>query len=180
MKRLLLHVCCACCSVYVVKLLKREYEVVMFFSNSNLFPPNEYEHRLEGVRWVSEEVGIALIVDKYDHNAWLAGVKGLESESEKGKRCDVCFKFNLEKTAVFAYSNGFDMFATTLTVSPHKDAVLINKIGSGLGVKYGVKYLESDFKKQDGFKHSCDLSREMGLYRQSYCGCEFSKNKDSN
>lgn len=119
--------------------------------------------------------GIKFIEDKYNHASWLSAVKGLEGEPEKGKRCEVCYKYRLEKTAEFAKQNGFDVFATTLSVSPHKSAEVINRLGKELAQKYGLEFYEADFKKQDGFKKAMTLARELNFYRQNYCGCEFSQ-----
>ena len=111
---------------------------------------------------------------EYIHEEYLAFIKGLEEEKEGGKRCEACFKLRLEKTAELAKKESFDYFTTTLTVSPHKNSPLINAIGKEISQKYGVKYLFSDFKKKEGYKRSTQLSKEYGIYRQNYCGCEFS------
>ncbi len=178
--KLLLHTCCACCSAYVIELLKKDYEITLFFSNSNIYPKQEYEKRLENAEKISKIMNVKLIADEYNHQEWLKTIKGYEQEPEKGKRCEICFRFNLERTAEFAKQNNFEIFATTLTISPHKSHTLINKIGSGLSKQYNVKYLESNFKQKDGFKHSTELSKKHNLYRQIYCGCKFSKKKSLN
>jgi len=169
MKKVLLHVCCAPCSTHVVETLKKRFSVTMFFSNSNIFPKEEYELRLENVKRIAALYDLLLVEDSYDHNAWLQYVRGLESEPEGGSRCTKCFEFNLARTAQYAKINNFDCFTTTLTVSPHKNSRIIFAIGRSLG-----NFLEIDFKKRDGFKHSVELSKKYGLYRQNYCGCEFS------
>ena len=116
-----------------------------------------------------------MIVGKYNHSSWLKLIKGYEKDSEKGERCLICYQDRLEKTARLVKEKNYDYFSTTLTTSPYKDAEAINKIGAELEKKYKVKFLDKDFKKQDGFKKSAKLSKELGLYRQNYCGCEFSR-----
>ncbi len=184
MKKLLLHTCCAPCATHVIQLLKKDYEITLYFSNSNIYPKQEYEKRLENAKIIAKQTHTELIKDPYNHKQWLESVKGYEQEPEKGKRCEICFKHNLEKTAQFAKQNNYQIFATTLTISPHKDNIIINKIGKQLEEEYNkkenntnsnkIQYLESNFKQKDGFKHSTELSKQMNLYRQGYCGCEFS------
>jgi predicted adenine nucleotide alpha hydrolase (AANH) superfamily ATPase len=149
--------------------LKSEYDVVLFFSNSNIYPREEYGKRLANAGKIAKHYGLELVEDEYDHSKWLSAVKGLETEPEKGKRCLKCFEFNLKRASDYAKSKGFDFFTTTLTVSPHKDSDKIFEIASKFG-----NFLEMNFKKKDGFKHSLELSEEHDLYRQEYCGCEFS------
>lgn len=170
MKKLLLHTCCACCAAYVADLLSKDYEVVMFFSNSNIWPLEEYEKRLNNARIVGKELNVRLIEDKYDNDAWMKSVNGLENEPEGGRRCEICFRFNLSRAKEYAEKNNYDFFATTLTISPHKNPKIINQIG----VSLSSKYLESDFKKRDGFMKSINLSKKLNLYRQNYCGCRYS------
>lgn len=174
MKKLLLHVCCAPCSTHAIDLMKKDYEVALFFSNSNIFPKEEYERRLENARKIAEIHALELIEDNYDHNAWLNHIKGLEPEPEGGKRCLKCWEFNLGRTADYAARRGFELFTTTLTISPHKNSRAIFEIGKRLD---NARFLEIDFKKNDGFKHSTELSKKLNLYRQNYCGCEFSMRK---
>lgn len=168
-KRLLLHTCCAQCSVNAVKLLLQDYEVTMFFSNSNIFPYSEYIRRLEGSKRVAELCSLQHVEDAYMHSSWLEAVRGLENEPEKGLRCRKCFGFSLARASRYAEKHGFEHFTTTLTTSPHKDSGLI----FSLGRKFG-RFLRIDLKKKDGFRKSCGLARAHGLYRQDYCGCEFS------
>ena len=168
--KLLLHVCCAPCSTYAVEIMKEQYDVVLFFSNSNIYPKEEYEKRLSNAKKTAGIYGLQLVEDSYDHDAWLEFIKGLENEPEKGKRCEKCFEFNLSRAAEYVKKNGFSCFTTTLTISPHKDSKVIFEIGRKLG-----NFLEMDFKKKDGFKHSIELSKKYELYRQDYCGCEFSR-----
>ena len=162
-KKVLLHVCCAPCSTHSIEALKKDYEVSLFFSNSNIYPVEEYEKRLENARKAARAYGLELIEDKYDNEEWMNHVKGLENEPEKGKRCAKCFEYNLKRAADYALSNNFELFTTTLTISPHKDSKVIFSIGKMLG-----NFLDADFKKNDGFKDSIELSRKHGLYRQNY------------
>lgn len=177
MNKLLLHVCCIGCGAHVAEELGKDYQIVLYFYNQNIFPESEYKKRLEEAERVAKKFKLKLVIGKYNHSTWLELVKGLEGEPERGRRCLLCYRERLDMAAKFAGENGFDYFATTLTTSPHKDAEAINRIGRELAEKYGVKFLDKDFKKQDGFKKSCALSKELGLYRQDYCGCEFSRSR---
>jgi epoxyqueuosine reductase len=174
MKKILLHSCCAPCSAHVIQELVKEYKVTLFYFNPNIFPEEEYQKRLAEAKKYLKKIKVDLIEGEYNHDLWLEKVKGYENEPERGKRCYICYKVRLEKTALEAKENGFDVFCSTLSISPHKDAEMINKIGLGLSEEYKIEYLASDWKKQEGFKKACDISREEGFYRQEYCGCEFS------
>lgn len=176
-KRLLLHACCAACSIHVAEMLKKEYEVTMYFNNPQIFPATEYAKRLIETKKAGKIIGVEVVEGNRDYDSWLSYVAGLESEPEGGKRCAKCFEFNLEETAKTAKFHNFDAFTTTLTVSPHKNAETINEIGRKLGEKHGIKFVEADFKKNDGFLKSCEKCHEHDIYRQDYCGCEFSLNK---
>ncbi|MBN1556881.1 MAG: epoxyqueuosine reductase QueH [Lentisphaerae bacterium] len=169
MPRLLLHTCCGPCATACIERLRDGYALTLFFSNSNIAPRAEYDRRLAAARKLADLQGLPLVEDAYDHAAWRAAVQGLEDEPERGRRCEACFAFNLGRAARYAREHAFDGFTTTLTVSPHKAAPVIFSIGSRLG-----PFLATDFKKQDGFKRSLELTRRLGLYRQDYCGCEFS------
>jgi epoxyqueuosine reductase len=173
--RLLLHACCAPCGTHPFTVLRDAFDVVVYFDNPNIFPESEHEARLREIRALGERWGFAVEDAPYDHGAWLDRVAGLEDEPEGGGRCGECFRFRLERTAERARRLGRTAFATTLTVSPHKDASRINRIGAEVAAASGVAFHADDFKKQDGFRKSCVLSREAGLYRQDYCGCEFSQ-----
>ena len=174
--RLLLHSCCGPCSSYVLEYLTRYFEVCLSYYNPNIQPRTEYELRLENQLKVLERIpGVTLAPCGYDGGAYDEAVRGLENEPEGGARCTECFALRLDFAAREAKRLGCDYFATTLTVSPHKDAQRINAIGEALAGKYGVKWLPADFKKRDGYKRSIELSREFGLYRQNYCGCLYSK-----
>jgi len=176
-KRLLLHTCCAPCSTYVVELLRPEFDVTAYFYNPNIHPREEYETRLSDMKRICQRLGIDLVRGGYEVEEWFQTVKGLETEKEGGKRCTVCFYLRLDKTAAFARDCSYGYYATTLTISPHKDAKVINQIGREFQEKYGINFYEADFNKKGGFKRSCQLSKEYGLYRQNYCGCIFSKKK---
>ena len=177
--KLLLHSCCGPCSSYVLEYLTKFFCVTLFWCNPNIWPESEFQMRLEAQKQLLGEMplpgGVELLEESWEHEGFLARASGLENEPEGGARCTRCFEYRLEKTAQRARELGFDWFCTTLTVSPHKDAQRINAIGARLGEKYGVKFLPSDFKKREGYKRSIALSGEYGLYRQDYCGCEFSK-----
>jgi len=172
--KLLLHICCVGCGAFISGELVREYAVTLFFSNSNIFPKEEHDKRLDEAKRIAKKLKLKLIIRPYRHKAWLKKVKGLEKEKERGKRCLVCYKARLEETAREAKKQGFEYFTSTLTISPHKDAGVIMSIGAKLEKKHKVKYLARDFKENDGFSKSCVLSKELKLYRQNYCGCEFS------
>lgn len=177
---LLLHACCAPCSAYVIQELKDEFEITVFLYNPNIHPLEEYLKRTDELIKYLKKEKIDYIEAEYDIQNWLTRINGLENEPEKGKRCNVCFYMRLEKTASFAQDNHFDFFASTLSLSPHKDSKLINNIGYDLEYDYGVRFLDRDFKENDGFKKSCEISRENNFYRQNYCGCIFSKKQREN
>lgn len=175
--KLLLHVCCATCGAYVSQLLSKEFEVTLYYYNPNIFPKQELDKRLIEVKKISKTFGFPLIVDKYDHRRWLKAVKGHEKDPEKGQRCCICYQFRLDQVFKQAQKHKFNYVATTLSVSPHKLAKVINQQGKDLEKKIGIKFLDRDFKKQDGFKKSMELSKKFNFYRQDYCGCEFSRRK---
>ena len=173
--KLLLHICCGGCGAYVAQVLKKKYRVSLFLYNPNIFPEEEYNKRRQEVVKIANDTKLSLILSDYDHNKWLGEVKGHESDSERGGRCFICYQARMTKAAKVAKMKNFEYFTTTLSISPYKDYLTISKIGHELEKEYGVKFVDQDFKKQDGFKKSVCLSRELGLYRQNYCGCEFSR-----
>lgn len=177
-KKLLIHSCCGPCSSAVLERLHDEYDVTVFYYNPNIAPPEEYARRLDTQREIIAKLPfggeIGLIEGPYEPDVFLSAVKGLESEPEGGRRCAVCFDLRLLRTAQCAAERGFELFTTTLTISPHKNAPLINEIGERIAAGCGVPWLYSDFKKKDGYLRSIRLSEEYGLYRQNYCGCAFS------
>ncbi len=177
-KRLLLHSCCGPCSSSVIERILEEYkdyELTVFFYNPNIMDDEEYEKRQEAQRRVIEEYGVKYIEGNKNTELYLERIEGFEKEPEGGLRCDKCFELRLETTAKLAGDMGFDSFATTLSVSPHKNYKKILDIGKQLEKIYGVDFFSEDFKKKAGFQRSIELSKEMGLYRQNFCGCEFSK-----
>ena len=174
-KSLLLHCCCAPCGTHPIRLLSETYHVAAFFYNPNIHPKAEYIAREAEMRQLMEKWDYPLIVADYNDKAWFEAVKGLEEEPEGGKRCHVCFKMRLLKTAETAKQRKIEAFTTTLSISPHKSADLLNQIGHEVADTVGIEYVDANFKKKNGFKISCDLSTEEGLYRQNYCGCVFSE-----
>lgn len=176
--KLLLHSCCGPCSTTVLTLLVSHFDITVLYYNPNIEPKEEYYKRKEEqIRFIKEfnNEHIKFMDCDYNNQDFRNRVVGLEQEREGGARCAVCFKLRLEKTAEIAKALDFDYFGTTLTVSPHKNSEVINKIGALLETEYGVKYLYSDFKKKDGYKRSIELSKKYNLYRQDYCGCEFGR-----
>ncbi len=176
---LLLQVCCAPCSSYVMEYLSRYFDITLYFYNPNISPEREYAFRLEELRRLTAELpqaeGVKITEGEYNHQAFLDMAKGLENLPEGGERCRRCYTLRLTDTAKKARDEGFDWFTTTLSISPHKNAYWLNEIGEALQQEYGVPYLFSDFKKKNGYKRSIELSRQYNLYRQDYCGCAFSK-----
>ncbi len=172
--KLLLHSCCAPCSSSVLEKIKEFFEITVVYYNPNIHPEEEYlKRKAEQIRLL-KELKIGFLDCDYNPEEYFSFVKGLENEKEGGARCNKCFHLRLEKVACLAKDNGFDFFGTTLTVSPHKNAEIINKIGEKLQEKYNINFLYSDFKKENGYLNSIKLSKEYNLYRQNYCGCKFS------
>ena len=175
---LLLHSCCAPCSSACLERLKDKFKITILYYNPNIDEEEEYEKRkAEQIRFL-KETGWAEFLDcDHEAEAFAQMAQGLENEPERGKRCYQCYALRLSKTAQIAKERGFDYFATTLTLSPHKNADWLNEIGEKEGGRYEVNYLFSDFKKQGGYYRSTALSQEYGLYRQDFCGCKYSKRK---
>ena len=174
-KKLLLHSCCGPCSSACIERLKDYFDITVVYYNPNIEPKEEYEHRKgEQIRLLNEW-SIKYIDSDYDNESFKDLTKHLALEKEGGRRCSVCFGIRLKYTAKKALELGFDYFTTTLTVSPHKNSELINKIGGSIGESLGIKYLYSDFKKKEGYKRSIELANAYNLYRQNYCGCLYSK-----
>lgn len=175
--KLLLQVCCAPCSSHVIDLLKQDFDITAFYYNPNIYPQNEFYKRKVEVEKLLVFMGLdekKLIMPEYDQTEFYNAVRGYESEKEGGARCSVCFNLRMRAAAKYAKENLYDYFTTTLSISPHKNSEILNRIGFRLQQEYGVNYLPADFKKKEGYKHSIQLSKELGLYRQDYCGCEFS------
>jgi hypothetical protein len=163
--------CCAGCSPHIVQLLRPDYDVAGFFYNPNIHPAEEYELRRQEALDLGQTLGMAVSCGEYDAGRWLDLTRGMEAVPEGGPRCAICFRMRLDRAARQAAAGGFSFLTTTLTVSPHKDAGVINRIGSEAGEQHGVTFLHGDFKKKDGFKKTAEMSHALGLYRQNYCGC---------
>ena len=180
-KKMLLDVCCAPCASGVIEELKEKFDLTLYFHNANIYPKIEWEKRFESTEKLAKEYNIPLLTDMKSYNKahaqWKGAIKGFEEEPEGGKRCEKCFEYRLEKVSHIAKNKRFNIFATTLTISPHKNANLINNIGKQKAQEKGIEFYEADFKKNDGFKKSIDKSKELNLYRQTYCGCEYSIKK---
>lgn len=175
-RSVLLHSCCAPCSSHVISVLKDYFNITILYYNPNISPIEEYEKRKkEQINFINQlDCDIKILDCDYDNDVYEECIKGLEREKEGGARCLKCFRLRLEKTARLAKINNFDYFCTTLTVSPYKNSQVINNIGKELMDMYNVKWLYSDFKKEEGYKHSIILSKQYNLYRQDYCGCIYS------
>ena len=177
--RLLLHVCCAPCSSYCLEYLSRYFLITVYYYNPNISIKEEYLHRLhEEQRLVSEMDfvnPVTVVEGRYEPREFFEAVRGLEQEPEGGRRCEKCFALRLDSAAQMARDGGYDYFTTTLTISPLKNARMLNEIGAAAGETHGVKWLYSDFKKKEGYKRSIVLSKKYNLYRQNYCGCIFSR-----
>jgi len=174
-EKLLLHVCCAPCSIYVINQLIESFDLTVYFLNSNIWPEEEYLQRLAEIREFCKRKNIKYIEAEYQPKKWLNYVSGYENEPEKGARCQLCFKYRLNKVAEYAAKNGFDWFSTTLTMGRQKNSFQIIKIGREAESKYRVKFWAQDFKKSFGTQISDWLAKQMNLYKQDYCGCLFSK-----
>lgn len=177
--RLLLHSCCGPCSTYCIQCLSEHFQVTVFYYNPNIYPPEEYEMRVqEQARFIREfptKHPVEFVEGRYDSERFYEMARGMEELAEGGERCFACYELRLAETAEYARDHGFDFFTTTLSISPLKNAAKLNEIGARLQEEYGVRYLLSDFKKKEGYKRSTELSKEYDMYRQYYCGCVFSK-----
>lgn len=177
--KLLLHVCCAPCSSHVLEILSLHFDITVFFYNPNITDKAEYEKRyMELERFISKApfaAGVVAFDGGYNPDVFMDMSKGMEELPERGARCYKCYKLRMEETARYAAENGFDVFTTSLSISPHKNATWINEIGAMCQDKYGIEYMYSDFKKKNGYARSIQLSKEYNLYRQDFCGCIYSK-----
>ena len=172
MKKVLLHICCAgCASASIERLRNDGYWVEGFFYNPNIHPLAEYKRRKDDLLLIEKAFGISINIGEYNPKEWFALCGKYKDEPEGGYRCSLCYKLRLMRTYREAKERGFDFFTTTLTISPHKKSFFINRLGKEIGTD---SYLEYDFKKKEGFKRSIEISRNLGLYRQNYCGCVFS------
>ena len=177
--KILLHSCCAPCSSYVITFLSNYFDITILYYNPNIAPQEEYEKRkneqIKLIKTLNTKNKLDFLDCDYENNIYNEVIKGYENIPEGGSRCHICFNLRLEKTAKLAKLNNYDYFCSTLTVSPHKNSKVINEIGEKISNKYNIKWLYSDFKKNEGFKQSIELSKKYDLYRQDYCGCIHSK-----
>lgn len=174
-KKLLLHICCAPCVVYIFRQLARDYDITGFFYNPNIHPRSEYNFRGKELKKIARREDWPIIFSRYEKDKWDSLIIGFEREPEKGKRCDICFNMRLRKTFEYAVLNKFDIVATTLSISPHKITDQINRQGNLLAKEFGLEFLLENFKKKDGFNKTKKLSQSMGIKHQNYCGCIFSR-----
>ena len=178
-KHILLHSCCAPCSSYVISFLSNYFNITILYYNPNIAPQEEYEKRkqeqIKLIKTINTKYKLDFLDCDYENNIYNNLIQGHENALEGGTRCHICFKLRLEKTAQLAKKYNYEYFCSTLTVSPHKNSKIINEIGESISKKYNIKWLYSDFKKNEGFKQSNELSKKYDLYRQDYCGCIFSK-----
>lgn len=181
--RLLLHSCCAPCSSYCLEYLARYFEITLLYYNPNITEAEEFSKRAAELKRLVDEMPlerrVSVVIGEYDPESFYAAAKGLENVPEGGERCFKCYRLRLEHAAKYAAEHGFDYFCTTLSISPLKNSAKLNEIGAELSEIYKVPWLPSDFKKKGGYQRSIALSREYDLYRQNYCGCEFSKKVDN-
>lgn len=177
--RLLLHSCCGPCSTYVLEYLSAYFEITVFYYNPNIYPAEEFFKRAAEQKRLLETMfpsgTVHFSEGVYDDDRFYRMAKGLEDQPEGNERCFRCYRLRLEETAKKAAAENFEYFTTTLSISPHKNAQVLNEIGEEIAERYGLRYLFSDFKKRNGYKRSCELSAQYGIYRQDYCGCVFSK-----
>ena len=180
--RLFLHSCCAPCSSYVLEYLSEHFAITVFYFNPNIAPEDEYRKRVEEQKRLIEQLPavypIQFLEGRYEPEEFYSRVRGLEKEPEGGARCRVCFELRLEEAARLAAEGGYDYYTTTLSISPLKNAQVLAQVAMEMGEKWGVAWLPSDFKKKEGYKRSIQLSSEYDLYRQNYCGCVFSRQKE--
>ncbi len=176
----LLHCCCAPCATSVTERVIKTIKPVLYYYNPNIYPEAEYLKRLSELEKLARHFSLELISEPYDENEFLGAIAGFENEKEGGARCPVCFRVRLEKTAARAKREGLTAFCTTLTVSPHKNAAIVNAIGEEVAAARNILWIPSDFKKRNGYLRSCQMCRELDIYRQNYCGCRFSIAREEN
>lgn len=175
--KILMQTCCSPCACQPIEeLIKEGYEITLFYYNPNIHPKSEYINRLNELKkYLGKLKGVKIIEGEYEDKKWFELTRGLKYEPEKGKRCDICYEMRLRKTAELARDKGFNYFASSLSISPHKKADKISQIGRELEKKYGVKFFDKDWKKMNGFKRACEISKQESFYRQDYCGCIYSR-----
>jgi len=177
-KKILLHACCGICSGYPISLLKdMGYSIEVYFYNPNIYPQEEYQKRLDAEKKLCSYFGCDLIIGNYETDEYYNAVKGFENEPEKGLRCDKCFELRLRKTAQKCVELGINEFTTSMVISPHKNYEKLTKIGKDIAQEYNLQYFSLNFRKNDGFLKTNQISKDLGLYRQNYCGCKFALNK---
>ena len=175
-KKILLHACCGICSSYPISYLKDiGYDVVVYFYNPNIYPEEEYQKRLDAEKTLCEHFNCELVIGNYEPKIYYDYVKGLENEPEKGLRCDKCFELRLENSAKLAKQMNIKEFTTSMVISPHKNYEKLTQIGNRIAEKYDLRYLSTNFRKNDGFLKTNQISKSLNLYRQNYCGCKFAK-----
>lgn len=175
-KKILLHACCGICSSYPISYLQEQgYEVVVYFYNPNIYPEEEYQKRLDAEKTLCSHFCCKLIEGEYETEKYYEYVKGLENEPEKGARCDKCFELRLSKAAQIANEYGIKEFTTSMVISPHKNYEKLTSIGEKIAQEYNLNYLATNFRKNDGFLKTNQISKSLNLYRQNYCGCKFAK-----
>lgn len=179
-QKMLLHSCCGPCSTVVIERLKDLYDLTVFYFNPNIQPQEEYEKRKQNQQKVCKAFGVPFVDHDYCPEKWLRFVAGLENQPEGGARCEKCFFFRLERTAQYAKAHGYDIFCTTLSVSPHKNTAVINAVGQQISSEVGIPFLAESFKKKDGYLRSIALAKQLDLYRQNYCGCLFARQMQEN
>lgn len=173
-EKLLLHACCAPCAGYVIDKLTKDYQLAVYYYNPNIFPDTEYFRRRDELKNYCTKLQIPFIEETYSYQDWLKSINGFEEEPEKGKRCNICFRLRLAKTALYALSNNYKCFSTTLTVSPHKKSSTIIHTAKELGVEHKAFFLAEDFKKKNGYQISTEIAKREDFFRQTYCGCYYS------
>ncbi|MBD3251627.1 recombinase, partial [Candidatus Uhrbacteria bacterium] len=173
--KLLLHACCGVCSSYIPELLVPDFEVTLYFENSNIYPSEEFQLRAEAARAMADAYGIPFVEVKQDPTAWHSDVRGHATESENGPRCQKCMRHRMRKAFAYAKDHGFDYVTTTMSVSRNKVISTINEIGYALSEEFGIPYIDRDWKKNGGEDASQRRSKNAGIYRQRYCGCVYSK-----
>ena len=170
----LIHICCAPDASYGIPAMSKRFRVTGFFFNPNIWPGQEYDRRFQATRQLQDALSFALAVDGGSEEEWEQATRGMEGEPERGRRCEACIRMRLARTAREAKSLNIPAFSTVLTVSPKKDAAMVNRAGREEGEKAGVFFLEADMKKNDGFRKSAETAKRFGIYRQNYCGCRYS------
>ncbi len=178
-ENILLHACCATCAAYVLEKLESDFSPVIYYFNPNIHPQKEYTLRRNELYRYALKKNIPFFEEKYLPEDWLNSVKGLENEPERGLRCENCFRFRLEKTALFALKNNIRTFTTTLTISPHKNSKMILEIGKNIAENQNIIFHAEDFKKRNGFKMTMEIAKKETFYRQNYCGCVYSQPKNN-